>query len=70
MRPAIERIREGVLSAARSWEFAGIFEAVFDEDHPDMREAGGSTDLKPSKHQHAQDQHEGNAYRKGVRTDK
>ena len=35
-----------------------------------MRQAGGSTDLKPSIRQHAQDQHEGNAYRKGVGTDK
>ncbi len=35
-----------------------------------MREAGGSTDLIPSIRQHAQDQHERYAYRKGVGTDK
>jgi hypothetical protein len=68
-KPAIEGIGEGLLSA-RSWGFTGRLQSVFNQDHPDMREACGSTDLKPSIRQHAQNQHKGYDHRKRVMPDK
>lgn len=69
LRPENERTGKGLLSA-RSWEFAGRLQSVFDQDHPDMREACGSTNLKPSIRQHAQDQHKGYGHRKRIMPDK
>ena len=69
LKPASERIGAGLLSA-RSWEFADRLQSVFNQDHPDMRQAGGSTNLKPSIRQHAQNQHKGYGHRKRVMPDK